>query len=91
MLAATNLNIDALDFDAVVDDNYSVDLDDTHHRTDVQDAVVIPENSSLILIKLFIHPLAPSNYFGIDLYEETMRFPSLLHYRFIWFMKYLHS
>ena len=43
-LLLQNLNIDALDFDDVVDDNYGVDLDDTLHRTDAQDAVVIPEN-----------------------------------------------
>ena len=76
-LLLQNLNIDALDFDDAVDDNYGVDLDDTLHRTDAQDAVVTPENrikftdTNIRALKSVIHPLAPSNNSGIDLYEDT--------------------
>ena len=81
-LLLQNLNIDALDFGDVVGDNYGVDLDDTRRRTDAQDALKT-ESSSLIAtdiraLKSVINPLDPSDNFGIDVYEETLRYTSLI-------------
>lgn len=84
-LLLQNSDIEALDFDNAVDENYGIDIGGTHHQTDHLNAVVVPENrirfsdTDTRELKSTINPLAPSDNFGIDLYESTLHFISGLN------------
>ncbi len=78
-----------------MDDNYGMDVDGTHHETDHQNAIVIPEkriqisDANIRELKSAINLLAPSDNFGIDLYQETLHFISSLNHYFNTFFESL--
>lgn len=83
-LLLNNSNLDALDFGDPVDDDYGVDMNDTHLGTDDQNSVVVPENrikfsdEDVQALKSAINPLSPSDNYAIDIYEHTLQYISTL-------------
>lgn len=83
-LLLENSRIAALDFDDEVDNNYGIDMTDTHLQSDEQDAVVVPESRirfsdrDIRALKSIVDPLGPSDNYGLDLFEQTLHFISTL-------------